>query len=152
MKKKNYDIIISGAGYIGMSLACLLAKQNLKIAIIDNFPNNYYQKNTSNLPSRTFAIASASMEIFNKIGIESHIKINAQPINQILIEDYENNEELIFHPKALGSSNFGYMVDEQHIINALNSQLSTHKNINLYQGQEIKKNTKFTILLTNYII
>ena len=51
MKKKNYDIIISGAGYIGMSLACLLAKQNLKIAIIDNFPNNYYQKRYKKIKS-----------------------------------------------------------------------------------------------------
>ena len=39
MKKTEFDIIISGAGYIGISLACLLAKQDLKIAIIDNDEN-----------------------------------------------------------------------------------------------------------------
>ena len=139
MKKENYDIIISGAGYIGMSLACLLAKQNLKIAIIDHVSLNYTSKNESNLPSRTFAIASASMEIFKKINIENKIKKFAQPINQILIEDHKTNEDLNFYPQDLDLQNFGYMVDEQHIINALKSQLSTHKNINLYQGQEIKK-------------
>ena len=90
MKKIEFDIIISGAGYIGMSLACLLAKQNLKIAIIDN---NYSYKNInakSKFPSRIFAIASASMEIFKNIGIADHIKNHAQPINQILIDQVFN--------------------------------------------------------------
>lgn len=139
MKKENYDIIISGAGYIGMSLACLLAKQNLKIAIIDNFTNNYTSKNESNLPSRTFAIASASMEIFKKIGIENKIKKFAQPINQILIEDHKTDEDLSFHPQDLNLQNFGFMVDEKYIINALKAQISEHKNINVYKGKEIKK-------------
>ena len=139
MKKKNYDIIISGAGYIGMSLACLLTKQNFKIAIIGNFHNNYCEKNKSNSPSRTFAIASASMEILKEIGIDNYVKVNAQPINQILIEDYENNEELIFYPKALDLQNFGYMVDEQYIINALKDKVSEYNNINLYNGKEILK-------------
>jgi 2-octaprenyl-6-methoxyphenol hydroxylase len=139
MKKIEFDIIISGAGYIGMSIACLLAKQNLKIAIIDN---NYSYKSVnakSKFPSRIFAIASASMEIFKNIGIADHIKNHAQPINQILIEDCENNENLIFDPKDLNSQNFGFMVDEMHILNSLNERVKKCKNITIYTEHEITR-------------
>ena len=137
MKKIEFDVIISGAGYVGMSLACLLAKQNLKIAVIDNNCSYKNDNAKSKFPSRIFAIASASMEIFKNIGIADQIRSHAQPINQILIEDCENNEELIFNPKDLSLQNFGFMVDEVYILNSLNEGVKKCKNIAIYAKHEI---------------
>ena len=137
MKKTEFDIIISGAGYIGMSLACLLAKQDLKIAIIDNYEAYKDANSKSKFPSRIFAIASASMEIFKNIGIAEYIKSHAQTINQILIEDCENNENLIFDPKDLNLQNFGLMVDEAYILSSLNEEIKKYKNIEIYAQHEI---------------
>jgi len=139
MKKTEFDIIISGAGYIGISLACLLAKQDLKIAIIDN-DETYKDANfKSKFPSRIFAIASASMEIFKNIGIADYIKSHAQAINQILIEDCESNENLIFDPDNLGLQNFGFMVDETYILGSLNEEVKKYKSIKIYSKHEISQ-------------
>lgn len=157
MTKIECDIIISGAGYIGMSLACLLARQSLKIAVISD---NYSYTNISTktkFPSRIFAIASASMKIFNNIGIAYQIMRHAQPINQILIEDCENNENLVFDPKDLGLQNFGFMVDEVHILSSLNEEMKKYKNIMIYPQHEITQiinnpyNTEIKLLCTKII-
>ncbi|MFK7761527.1 MAG: FAD-dependent monooxygenase [Candidatus Midichloriaceae bacterium] len=137
MKKIEFEVIISGAGYVGMSLACLLAKQNLRIAIIDNNDSYKNVNAKSKFPSRIFAIASASMEIFKNIGIADQIMNHAQSINQILIEDCENNENLTFDPKDLNLQNFGFMVDEMHILNSLNEGVKKCKNIAIYAKHEI---------------
>lgn len=137
MKKIEFEVIISGAGYLGMSLACLLAKQNLRIAIIDNNDSYKNVNAKSKFPSRIFAIASASMEIFKNIGIADQIRNHAQSINQILIEDCENNENLTFDPKDLNLQNFGFMVDEMHILNSLNEGVKKCKNIAIYAKHEI---------------
>ena len=136
MKKTEFDIIISGAGYIGMSLACLLAKQDLKIAIIDNDETYKNANFKSKFPSRIFAIASASMEIFKNIGIADYIKSHAQAINQILSE---NNENLIFDPDNLGLQNFGFMVDETYILGSLNEEVKKYKSIKIYSKHEISQ-------------
>lgn len=59
MEVTKQDIIISGASYVGMSLACLLAKQNLKVTLLDSSTNNSQYNTQAHIPSRVFAIASA---------------------------------------------------------------------------------------------
>ena len=141
MKKLEYDIVISGAGYVGLTLACLLAKNDLRIAIVNKGNIDDNLKMAPDLPSRLFAIAAASMEIFEDAGISKELINNSQPINQILICDYSSKEQLAFMPSNVGMENFGYMIEEIHILKTLISATKRYKNIDFYSNLEINNIT-----------
>ncbi|WPX96860.1 FAD-dependent monooxygenase [Candidatus Bandiella euplotis] len=154
----KYDLIISGAGCIGLTFACLMAKSGLSVAVLNN--TDIYARNVlgigkkrghdnkrfgvynppeilGQLPSRLFAIAAASLDIFEKAGILEVLKEHAQPINKILIGDHNNHEQLIFDPKEIGRDDFGCMLDERIIAKALIAEVQRHQNITLYKNVEI---------------
>ena len=150
-KNFEFDIVISGASYIGMSLACVLAKYGLKIALIGNKYNNYYIQKT--LPSRQFAINVASIQFFQDIGIKKLLEDTSQPINQVIVEDLINHKQLIFDPNDLNLKNFGFMVDENCLSQSLLSIIKQYKNIIFYTKNQIIhiKNSIYSInlLLSN---
>ena len=154
-RKLEFDIVISGASYIGMSLACLLAKHRLKIALIGDNYNNYHT--TKSLPNKQFAIAAASIKFFQDIGIKKLLQDKGQPINQVIVEDLVNNKQLIFNPSDLNLRSFGLMVDEKYLLHSLIFKINQHKNIISYLKHQIihVKDTPYNIdlLLSNqYLI
>ncbi|MFQ3307211.1 MAG: 2-octaprenyl-6-methoxyphenol hydroxylase [Candidatus Midichloriaceae bacterium] len=132
------DIVISGAGYIGLTLACLLAKKNIKICVIDKKNLNTISKNNHNVSGRLFAIASGSIAIFKKADAFSSIEKYSQPINKILIKDSTGNDSLIFSPDELDLESFGYMIEETYILDSLLSEAQKHKNITFFSENEIE--------------
>ena len=142
----KYDIMISGAGYIGLTLACLLAKRGLKVAVIDKKNGRNDIKVHDDSPGRLFSIASASFEIFKSAGIEELLSSDAEPIKQILIGDRNNNDHLVFDPSEIGLDDFGCMIDEGCILKALTNQTQQYKNISFYYNAEIEniKTTPYT--------
>ena len=139
MKNPRYDIIISGAGYIGSSLACLLARHGLKIALVDNYFDNTENCSRNNSPDRLFAIATASMKIFENIKIADKLRQGGQPINQILVEDLSVNGNLSFCPKDLNLENFGFMINERYLLKCLSMNIEKSSNITLFSQQEVIK-------------
>jgi 2-octaprenyl-6-methoxyphenol hydroxylase len=136
-RKSDYDVVISGAGYIGLTLASLIATDDLKIAVIDKRSESSLQKAEANLPNRLFSIADASLEILGDAGVLQQLYKYAQPINKIIVEDYVNNDELIFSPSEIGKEYFGCMIDEVHILEELTSQAKKQKNIDIYYNTEV---------------
>jgi 2-octaprenyl-6-methoxyphenol hydroxylase len=134
----KYDLIISGAGYIGLTFACLLANKGLRIAVIDKKRPNTDARMPSDSPGRLFSIAAASLEIFKDAGIENELTAFAEPIKQIVISDNHHSEQLIFDPSEIGLNNFGCMIDEGHILKALITKVQQHKNILFCNNAEIK--------------
>jgi 2-octaprenyl-6-methoxyphenol hydroxylase len=116
MPTENFDIIVSGAGYTGLTLALGLQKLGLKVAII-NQSKPFIP--TANSAERLFAIANESVNILSEYGVAGHFKDKAQPINQVLIVDDAGKEDLIFTATELDMPNFGLMVGEGNLMKAL---------------------------------
>lgn len=126
----KYDLIIVGAGYIGLSLAGMLAETGIKIAIITN-----YELDFANPPKdvgRLFAISLASCDILKLYGLDHNIDNIAQSINYIRVVDYNSSATTDFDPNDLGLDKFGYMVDEYVLLANLYHKLAQYKNICLF--------------------
>ena len=64
---QKYDVIIVGAGYVGITAALILSKMGFTVALIEKGEINNITDPKE--PSRLLALASSSCEIFEKYGI-----------------------------------------------------------------------------------
>ncbi len=80
----DYDIIVAGAGYVGLSVAVAIVDQapHLKILVVDGAPEEALQKD-----ERASAIAAAACKMLEKLGVWRAIQPEAQPINKMIVTD-----------------------------------------------------------------
>lgn len=136
--KSNSEIIIVGAGLTGLSTSLLLEQYNIKSTIIDK--NSLKLLNNSK-DTRTTAVSQGSSRIFEKIGIWSKLKRNAQPIYQIKVSEGNDSEGILFDHRISGEGEMGYIVENKYIRRVLLDRVLKSKLIN-FSDQTIVKNIK----------
>ena len=62
---KKTQILVCGAGLIGMTFALLMAKKRIKVCILDKNDKNQIQSNSD---TRTTAISKGSSKIYENLG------------------------------------------------------------------------------------
>jgi 2-octaprenyl-6-methoxyphenol hydroxylase len=85
MTERSYDIVIAGGGLVGASLALMLAKLDLKTALIEAAELNVAQH--PSFDDRTTALSNGSKRIFEQIEVWPLIERDATPIKRIHVSD-----------------------------------------------------------------
>jgi 2-octaprenyl-6-methoxyphenol hydroxylase len=80
----EFDVIIAGGGYIGLTLASALrdADKAISVAVVDPRPLTVASKD-----GRASAIAAAARKMFNHLGVWSDMQPSAQAINEMIVTD-----------------------------------------------------------------
>lgn len=129
------DVLISGAGVVGMTLALALAKYGLKVCIVDAMD---VKKTLNNkFDGRAYAISYAPYTMLKTLGLWEQIGANAQPIDEIHITDGESPVFLHFDKDDLGDGPLGQMVEVRHIRAGLFEAISSVKNIMILAPDKI---------------
>lgn len=128
----KFDIIVVGGGYVGLSFAGMLAQAGFKTAVIEK--RQFASKKISGEPSRLLAINTYSCNVFSKNKLLKSIKAIGQNINHIRVVDYNSTAFLDFAPEEINQDNFGYMVEEHDLGNALYYQLKKNPNLTIIEG------------------
>ena len=78
------DILIAGAGYVGLSLAVALKRgaPHLSIRVVDAAPDGVWRKD-----GRASAIAAAAQNMLRELGVWDRIAGEAQPIEEMIVTD-----------------------------------------------------------------
>ncbi len=151
MLEKKFDIVICGAGMIGMIFSLLMSKKNLKVCLIDK---NKEIDLKGNHDTRTTAVSQGSSRILNEIGIWSKLKKNAQQINKIIVSEGQR-EDLRFDHKYLTEGPLGFILENKNLKRLLLEKVKKDNRISFFQNEEIKEikntNTNTSILRTNNI-
>ena len=129
------DLVISGAGVVGMTLAFSLAEHGLKIAVVD--PLDVEKSLNDEFDGRSYAISYAPYMMLKTVGLWDKIGKEAQPINEIHVTDGESPVFLHFDQKELGDGPLGQMVEVRHIRASLYGAIRNHKNIHLFTSDRI---------------
>jgi 2-octaprenyl-6-methoxyphenol hydroxylase len=134
---KNYDIIIIGGGLTGLTLACALAKQSIRIGIIvaDNSSSKEIVPNKQDL--RSLALSHISHRIFEGLQLWSTIGKKAYPIEQIHISDkghfgFTHLAAYQHHLQALG-----YVISIEDLFNGLKNNVQKHAHIEFINAKII---------------
>lgn len=129
----NFDFIIIGGSFAGMTAALALANvsADLKIAIIER---QDILKSDRKRDGRAYAISSASLKLFKKIGIYDELQAEAGKISDIKITDYKSPFFLDFIGSQVDkeAEQLGQIIENFHIHNALRNQILLRKNITVF--------------------
>jgi len=127
------DIIIVGAGIVGMSLALALRGKNKKIIILEKNLENSLKIN------RVYSISERTKSFFQNIGIWNNIKdINNLSGMSIYYRDFSDKNMISFNRRE-NNIDIGYIAQSKNIMLALLEKLKKDKDINLLDNTEITK-------------
>ena len=129
MKKKihKYDFLIIGGGLIGSIAALALQQKNFKVLVVE--------KNSKFSDNRTLAVNSNSKSFLTSLGLWENFKEKPENINKIIIQDYLNQDPLIFNNTQ---SPMGYVAYNQEILN--NAKNKLRKSNSLIENFEVPLN------------
>ena len=116
------DLLILGAGMIGLTLAQALARAGLSVALLDRAdPAAMLDRG---FDGRVSAIAYGSRRIFEGLGVWADMASAAQPINEIRVVDGNSPLFLHYDHRDVGDEPLGHIVENRHIRGALMTALA----------------------------
>lgn len=133
---EKFDVVISGAGVVGMTLAPALAQNGFRVALIDH--SDIAADLNDDFDGRAYAISYAPYQMLKALGLWDRVGSAAQPINEIHITDGHSPLFLHFDQDELeGDGPLGQMVEVRHLRRGLYDWVMAHKNITLITPDHI---------------
>lgn len=121
------DCLIAGGGMVGLSMALALAREGLRITVVERAP--YTLHLAPEFDGRVSAIALGSQRLLAHIGAWEGMAPYAEPIMDIRVSDGDSLTFLHYDHREVGTDPFGWIVENRHIRQALVDAVQEHKNI-----------------------
>lgn len=133
--KQNADILIVGAGPIGLCMALSLVQSHFNVALVDQCDPQVILN--ASYDGRTTAIAYGSTPILEDSGIWQKLLPHTEPIHEIYVSTENQRGFIHYRSQDVGDHPFGYIVENQRLRQQLFAQLRTHENLTLYAPSTI---------------
>ncbi|VAW07075.1 hypothetical protein MNBD_ALPHA01-527, partial [hydrothermal vent metagenome] len=135
IQAEKFDVVISGGGVVGMTLAHGLAQYGITVALVEY--GDIAASLNDDFDGRSYAISYAPYVMMKVLGLWDRLAPDAQPITEIHITDGHSPLFLHFDDKALGDDPLGQMVEVRHLRRGLFDAISEQKNITLINPDHI---------------
>ena len=134
---KNYDIIISGGGMVGASLAAALGQHEIKVAVIEPRPPTF-EWPRADYDIRVSAITRATERLFDQVGAwQKMADMRIAPYRQMRVWDVGGSGSIHFDSTDLGEANLGHIVENSVIHKALLDRLNELDSVELLAPEQI---------------
>src|SRR5262245_58615169 len=136
LQPTHTDVVIAGAGMVGLTLAVALAQGGLKVALTDPMvPEQFLDER---FDGRVSALAFDSVRMMRALSLWDALAPHAQPINDIVVSDGELGREpapfsLHFDHQEIGEI-LGYIVENRHIRRALLDAVAASPSVTFLPG------------------
>ncbi len=135
--RAQFDIAIVGAGLVGSSLACALAKTRYQIALIDSQPLAAANNEPSNQDGRSIALALSSKKMYFALGLWDQLDTHAIPIKKIHISDQGRFGVTRLDSARYKVESFGYLVPAEQLTITLQNQIQQQDNVQRFQPYQV---------------
>ncbi|MER8951898.1 ubiquinone biosynthesis hydroxylase [Mesorhizobium sp. M0833] len=119
--KNSLDVLVAGAGYVGLAAAVSLkqARPSLAVAVVDAAPAGVWRKD-----GRASAIAAAACRMLDQLGVWNEIAPEAQAITEMIVTDSRTSDPvrpvfLTFDGEVAPGEPFAHMVANKDLNGAL---------------------------------
>ena len=135
----DVSVCIIGAGPVGATLACRLAREGVPVAIVDRAALPPMEN--PEFDGRAYAIAAGSKNLLEEAGVWEHLPQIACPIEDILVTDGRPGEPP--SPMSLeftredANQPFGWMAEARALRVALNATLHNASNITVLAPADV---------------
>jgi len=119
----HYDIVIVGAGIVGLTLANRLAQSGLSLLVIDSKAINE-KLELPEYPMRVSAISKRSQKIFSQIRVWNTIEnLRVSPYREMKVWDSQGQGQIIFDSADIGMPELGHIIENDVMVYALQQRL-----------------------------
>lgn len=133
-KQTDYDIVIVGAGIIGLTLACTLINQGFKIAIVDK--NSDPEIDISQL--RVSAITLGSQQLLESCQVWQKLPKNSlSPFQYMEVWEQGSSSRLFFDVAETGQVHLGTIIQNTVLQQALLSHAKTANDLDWFTPEEL---------------
>ena len=130
MLNEVYDIVVVGAGPAGLSFACSMADNDLKVLVVEKSSFKVISKPSPD--GREIALTHNSLKILKKIGVWDFIEDSeVSPLKEAKVFDGESDSLLSFDTNKSSIEALGYLVPNYLIRLALFKKASQIENVTI---------------------
>ncbi|MDN3650612.1 UbiH/UbiF/VisC/COQ6 family ubiquinone biosynthesis hydroxylase [Reinekea marina] len=134
----SHDIIISGAGLVGLSLALACAQKGFKIALIEKNAPQPLTLESGQFSPRVSAINHASERFLRSIGVWQTLPRQRMcGYNKMHVWDGLGSAALNFNADEVQASHLGHIIENNLIIDALWQGIYQHQSIDLFLSKQV---------------
>ena len=146
---RSYDVIVVGAGMIGLSCALQLSKLNLSVAVVEK--RSLQTQPPSHLSSKVSALTLQSQQYLHDCQVMSQLEPVSCFYDHMSVWDGEGSANIDFCADAIGLAQLGCIVENQHIEHQLLLQLQATSEAILHNQSisELKQETNHVELQLN---
>lgn len=130
------DVIVVGGGMVGMSLAIALAREGVRVAVVEKTTASAQLE--PSFDGRVSAIAYGSKALLAGIGAWEFMAPYAEPIRDIRVSDGEAPFFLHYDHAEIGDAPFGYIVENRHIRYGLAQAAAQRPTLQCFEGVQVK--------------
>ncbi len=138
MKTEKYDLIISGGGMVGASLACILVGYGFKVALVEAAA--YSSTNQPSFDYRALALTYSSGVIFRKLNVWQGLSTTeATAIRQIDVSDAAAGGHVQLTARDVGREALGWNVGARAIGAQLIQVLESNESVSILSPMILKQ-------------
>lgn len=133
--KKSFDIVVVGAGPVGIAFACGFANTKIKVAIIEKLPKKIIENPKAD--GREIAITHQSAKILKELDVWKYISPKSiSTIKEAKILDGNSPYTLNFKHREIQKESLGYLIPNHLIRKNLYKKLKNISNVTLIDKME----------------
>ena len=136
--KSDFDIIIVGAGMVGLTIASLLKDDQLRIAVVDKSDTPpvpmVSELESSNFDARVSALSAASREILKRAGAWRIIESKRYcDFSSMFVWDADGTGSVKFSAEELSVPRLGTIIENSFVVDALLENLYKKANLEIFR-------------------
>lgn len=117
-----HDVLVIGGGLVGASLACALDGSGLNVALVEAEPPRGVS--APDRDGRNLALAAASLNALDALGVLSHLAATPTPIRRIHVSRRGDFGAVRMEARDYGRTQFGGVIAAHDLGNALEARLA----------------------------
>lgn len=128
--RQVFDALLVGAGIVGASAALALARDGLRVGLLERAPPPPWQGPGSDL--RVVALAEDSIALLRELGVWEQVAPHAQPYTSMEVWDAGSEQRLVFDAGEAGRPALGAIVENALLVDRLWQALRGDPRIQLH--------------------
>ncbi|XP_043475234.1 ubiquinone biosynthesis monooxygenase COQ6, mitochondrial [Leptopilina heterotoma] len=138
---ENYDIIVTGGGLVGTTLACALANNKClksKSILLLEGGNKHEYTPSEQYSNRVVALNQLSRTLLSSIGAWKHVKeVRYAPVRKMQVWDSCSDAMITFNEDYL-SEEIAYVVENDLLLYAVNKQLAEKESVRVIYNSKVE--------------
>ncbi len=135
-RRDRHDVIVVGAGVVGAAAALRLAREGLRVAVVEVHEPAAWREEAPDL--KVYAFAPDAQALLDSLDVWASVaSARAHPYRRMRVWDAAGGDELRFDADQLGRANLGHIVEHQLLVDRLWSAVQRENGVERFCPERV---------------